>query len=296
MSKMIESAGPDILIAQLTDLHIGFGQTEPVPAHEMENVRRFRQAVDAVTGFRRKPDLLLLTGDLADPAAEWTYKALQQEIAKIGIPIQMGLGNHDKRAPFQSVFGEQDFIEGKLHSFTDIGPIRIVMIDTLEEGLHGGAFSAQDAAWLDRTLSQKPDRPTLLALHHPPVPTGIGWMTLTPNSDWVDRLATIVMRHAQVRHIIAGHVHCHIQSQFAGRPVTVCRSIAPTVATELDPLDFDRPDNRAMILDESPGYALYHWTGEQFTTFLGTAEKTDTIVRYDDRHAYLPRETMDRQT
>ena len=37
-------------------------------------------------------------------------------------------------------------------------------------------------------LAEAPGRPTLIVLHHPPIETGLSWMTENPEADWVLRL------------------------------------------------------------------------------------------------------------
>ena len=65
-----------------------------------------------------------------------------------------------------------------------------------------------------------PSQPTLLALHHPPIATGIApWdeIGLAP----ADRaaLGRVLDAHPQVRRLVAGHVHQIITGSLAGRPV-----------------------------------------------------------------------------
>ena len=53
-----------ILVAQVTDLHIGFDRDNP---HEL-NVRRLNLVIDQLNAMRPKPSLLLVTGDLVENA------------------------------------------------------------------------------------------------------------------------------------------------------------------------------------------------------------------------------------
>jgi Icc protein len=50
------------LVAQITDLHIGFDRDNP---HEL-NVRRLNLVIDHLNDMRQKPSLLLVTGDLVE--------------------------------------------------------------------------------------------------------------------------------------------------------------------------------------------------------------------------------------
>ena len=51
-----------MLIAQITDLHIGFDRDNP---HEL-NVRRLNMVIDQLNDLQPRPDLLVVTGDLVE--------------------------------------------------------------------------------------------------------------------------------------------------------------------------------------------------------------------------------------
>lgn len=282
-----------MLIAQISDVHLGFGQTEGPAGDPVSNLGRLDRVLNALANLRKQPDLLLITGDLVDGGSNWAYAPLRERLARVSIPIKFALGNHDNRDAFIGEFGDAGFDGGKLrYAFTQNG-IRIVILDTLKPGYHEGEFSAQDANWLEQTLAAQSDAPTVIAMHHPPIETGIDWMSPKLTDDWVVRLNDVLSRHSQVRLLIAGHIHCHISGRFIDRPVSVSRSVAPGVALELDPLDIDVPDGRAMIIDDHPGYSLHFWNGSQFTSYSRTASEAEVLVRYDADHASIPRTTMD---
>ena len=52
----------------------------------------------------------------------------------------------------------------------DCGGVRVLMCDTLVPGTPGGSFDAERRAWLAAALDGSP---TIVAMHHPPIPTGI---------------------------------------------------------------------------------------------------------------------------
>ena len=285
---MSETTG-EMLIAQITDLHLGFDRTIGTGP----NVLRLRKVIKALNRLRRKPDLILVTGDLVESGEHWAYALLKGEMRRALCPVHYCLGNHDDREVFASVFEDAPFEGGYLHYSVDGHPLRIIVIDSMEPGRHGGAFGRDRAAWLDAKLSEQPDTPTLLALHHPPIRTGIGWMTTEDDAPWVKRLRSVVEKHDQIKHIIAGHIHCHIQKTFAGKPISVSRAVAPSVKLELDPITPDAPDGRDMIVDDSPGFSLHWWDGESVTTYSQTASDGRTLVAYTDEYAFIPAMTMD---
>src|SRR3546814_16408944 len=92
-------------------------------------------------------------------------------------PVWPSVGNHDLRDNFHAHFPGFDDGAGFVQYAIELPELRLVTIDTLEEGRHGGAFCAARAAWLDAELAKDAAKPTYIVMHHPPVESGIEWMT-----------------------------------------------------------------------------------------------------------------------
>lgn len=278
-----------MLIAQISDLHIGFeGQSNPC-----SNSARLADVLHALQSMKRQPDLILATGDLVETGAVWSYQALQKALKGLSIPIYFGLGNHDDRAPFQTVFPNISFDAGFLQYAIEDRPVRIIMVDSLKQGQHGGDFCGARATWLDKKLSEQPERPTLIALHHPPIVAGIDWIGARADDAWLEMFTPIIAKHKQIRHVISGHIHRPIVKQFAGTTLSVCPAIAPEVGLELADIDPNTPDGRALLRASKPGFSLHDWDGESFTTHFGTAPFGDNIVPFNDKFAKVVRTAMD---
>jgi Icc protein len=266
-----------MLIAQLTDIHLGF---EPDNPGEL-NRQRLDRAVAALLALDPQPDLLLATGDLTDLGDADSYARLREALAPLPFPVLPCVGNHDLRAGFTAAFPDIPTEGGFVQYVVEDWPLRLVVLDTLEEGRHGGAFCEARAAWLDARLNEAPRRPTLLVLHHPPIATGIDWMTTGPHEAWAHRLTEVVSRHDQVVAAVSGHIHRPMVSPWAGTTLIVCPSTAPQVVLDLKPMDPQRPDNRPLIVAEPPGYALHLWTEGRLVSHFGRAEDAPVLARYD---------------
>ncbi|MGZ8311757.1 MAG: phosphodiesterase [Allosphingosinicella sp.] len=266
-----------MLIAQITDIHLGF---DPVNPDEF-NRQRLDVTLAALRNMSPQPDLLLVTGDIANDGDDATsYHRYREAIAGLPFPIFHLMGNHDSRGPFLELFPEVPNVEGFIQYAIEDYPLRILVLDTLEVGRHGGGFCETRAAWLRERLDEAPDRPTLIALHHPPVATGIGWLTEAPDAAWIQRLRAIIDGRTNIVAMIAGHVHRQIISGWAGTTLIVCSSTAPQVALDLDPIDPEDPDDRPMIVAEPPSYALHLWDDGQLVTHFDTAEDHEILARY----------------
>ncbi|MGA9582748.1 MAG: phosphodiesterase [Allosphingosinicella sp.] len=266
-----------MLIAQITDIHLGF---EPGDPDEL-NRRRLDQALRTLCEMAPRPDLLLATGDLADTGDDsLAYLCLKEAVADLPFPVHCALGNHDGRAAFRSAFPEAPMPDGFHQYAIEDRDLRILVLDSLEEGRHGGAFCGTRAAWLSARLDEAPRRPTLLALHHPPIESGHSWMTENPDAEWVERLESIVEWRDNIIAVVAGHLHRPVATRWAGTTLAICSSVAPQVALDFQPIDPAVPDGRPMILAEPPAFAIHHWDGRRLATHFDTAGEHEILARY----------------
>jgi Icc protein len=277
-----------MLIAQITDIHLGF---------EADNVAEFNrkrldQVLHSLSELDVRPEMLFATGDLVDRGDVDSYRRLRSALEGCPFPVWPCMGNHDDRANFRTVFPEVPVVDGFVQYVIDTDPVRFVVLDTLEEGRHGGAYCERRAAWLADTLAQAPAKPTMIVMHHPPFETGIDWMTTHPDEPWVGRLVEAMSGHDQIFGVICGHIHRTIVTNWHRRTLAVCPSTAPQVALTLAPIDPERPDLRPLIIADAPAYALHHWNGREMVSHFDTAEPHVVIVRYDEQMGPLVRSMM----
>lgn len=266
-----------MLIAQITDVHLGFDRGNP----DENNRKRLDETLRALTGMSPPPDLLLVTGDLVEYSDDGAgYAAMRDILSALPFPAFPALGNHDGRTAFAAAFPQVSTAGGFVQYAIEDWPLRILVLDTLEEGRHGGGFCEGRAAWLAARLAEAPERPTLIALHHPPIESGLSWMTEDPEAEWVRRLARVVSGHGNVVAMVAGHLHRPVVTQWAGTTLIVCPSTAPQVALDFAAIDPEAPDGRPMIVSEPPAYALHLWNGRHLRTHLAVAAEHDVLARF----------------
>jgi Icc protein len=266
-----------MLIAQITDIHLGFEPDNP----DEFNRQRLDSVLRTLGEMVPRPDLLLATGDLADAGDDkQSYDRLKLSLSGLAIPAYFALGNHDGRDAFRRTFPNIPMPDGFLQYAIEEHDLRILVLDTLEEGRHGGAFCETRAGWLRARLAEAPERPTLIVLHHPPIDSGLSWMTENPEAEWVKRLETIVASHDNIVGLIAGHLHRPVVTQWAGTTLAICPSTAPQVALDLDTIDPDAPDGRPMIVADPPWFALHLWNGNSLVSHFDTAGDHNILARY----------------
>jgi 3',5'-cyclic-AMP phosphodiesterase len=277
-----------MLVAQITDIHIGFDAGNP----DEFNRQRLNQVFARLNDGPNTPSLLLATGDLTDKGDEDSYAALADAFAGVPWPVLPCMGNHDIRDAFNLHFPGYADPNGFIQYVRDMGPFRLVVIDTLEEGRHGGAFCEDRAAWLSAALAERRDLPTYIVMHHPPVDSGIEWMTTVGNEPWVARFRNAIAGATQLKGLICGHLHRSLTIQWGGLTVAVCSSTSPQVSLDLRPIDTDHPDNRAMIVAEEPAFALHHWNGDALVSYFDRAGRQDVLASYDTRMQSLVTELI----
>lgn len=267
-----------MLIAQITDIHLGFEPNNPAEF----NRKRLDQTIRTLCTMTPQPDILLATGDLADSSEDdVSYRRLKSALGACPFPVWYCMGNHDDRELFLRHFPHVPTVDGFIQYAIENFPVRFLVLDTLEEGRHGGGFCEIRAKWLRERLAEAPDRPTILVLHHPPIESGLSWMTEDPEAEWVRRLHGIVSANSNIVAMLSGHLHRPVTTSWAGTTLTVCPSTAPQVALDLDTIDPDKPDGRPMIVADPPGYALHLWNGHSLVSHYNTAEDHTVLARYE---------------
>ena len=266
-----------MLIGQITDIHLGF---DPDNVAEF-NRKRLDQVLRHLNAPGSRPDLLLATGDLVDRGDAESYRRLRNALDACDYPVWPCLGNHDIRENFIAHFPEIPVVDGFVQYEVDTGPLRLLFLDTLEEGRHGGSFCEIRASWLAARLKEQPGKPVVIVMHHPPVEVGIEWMNTHPDEPWVVLFAATIAGHTQVKGIICGHIHRPIVAAWNGTTVAICPSTAPQVALDLSPIDAERPDGRAMIIADPPAFAIHRWNGRELVTHFDNADEHVVLAKYD---------------
>jgi 3',5'-cyclic-AMP phosphodiesterase len=203
-----------VLIAQLSDLHVGsdWEGVDPVPGLE--------RVIAAVRGLPNPVDGVVVTGDLAGNGRYEEYELARELLARFEVPVHVLPGNHDDRAGLRRAFGLPGEGKEPIDYAVEVRGLRILVLDSTVPGQDPGAFEPGQLAWLDRQLAEHPEAPAMLAMHHSPLPTGIDeWDEVNLSAADCRALGEVVGRHDQLKVIIAGHLHRVTAAVLAGSPV-----------------------------------------------------------------------------
>jgi 3',5'-cyclic AMP phosphodiesterase CpdA len=243
------------LIAHVSDTHFGG------PPDARDRAERLLAHLDAMAP---RPDVLLVSGDIADHGTAAEYAEARAVLAGWSGPLALVTGNHDVR---------EEFVRGLLDREAD-GPVlfaleapafRLLVLDSLVDAVDGqrqdhGVVGADQLDWLDRRLAED-DRPAFVSLHHPPVDIGLELMAPILLRD-PEPLAAVLARHPHVVATLVGHAHTACATTFAGRPLLIGGGSASTVTMDAEGLPRlweAAPATFALHLLHDDGRLTSHW-------------------------------------
>lgn len=194
-----------IRIVQLTDLHLyqdPAGRLAGVPTWAT-----FRSVLEQVRRQQNDLDYLILTGDLAQDEVLETYLMLREALGSWVARCRIIPGNHDDRANLRKAFPELfSENEGALTFVLSAGGWRIIGLDSHVPGEVRGRVDGVQLAWLRTELASACGTPTLLFVHHPPIPINVAWIDKL-GLDEATELVELIETSPDIKVVCAGHVH-----------------------------------------------------------------------------------------
>lgn len=181
----------------------------------------------------RAPDAVVVTGDIASTPTDDEYAEARDILAGLDAPLYPVPGNHDDPAGLLAHF---DTPGGESSYAVALGPIRLVALDSTRPDGDGGRLDPARLDWLEATLAADPATPTLLAMHHPPLVSGMPTMdAIGIDADERRALEEVLGRHAQVQVIACGHVHRAMIGRLGPATVLAIPSTDMQLALDLAP-------------------------------------------------------------
>lgn len=176
------------------------------------------------------PDAIIVTGDVADlgePGAyEKALKILNPVAERMNTEIIWIMGNHDSRPHFKNILLKQDPSYEEIDQVHHFNGLRVISLDTSVVGHHYGEVTQEQLEWLRNELDTPSEKGTILAMHHPPVPSVLDLASAVELRDQ-KKLAEVI-RGTDIKTIIGGHLHYSSNAMFAGIPVSVATSTCYT--------------------------------------------------------------------
>jgi Icc protein len=223
-----------VLIAQLSDVHVRpRGQLYKGVA---DSNRMLGEAIAHLHGLDRRPDLVVLTGDLVEKGRPDEYSAALEILGELTIPYLVIPGNHDHRENFRAAFAGHAYLprQGPLHYCIDDHPVRIVALDSCPPGRHHGHIESAGLSWLRSTLEADSRKPTVVIMHHPPFVSGISYLDEYRYIE-AAQLEAVLRSFSNIEAVLCGHVHRPMARRWAGTVVLACPSTTTEIALQLSP-------------------------------------------------------------
>ncbi|SDH40222.1 phosphodiesterase [Microbacterium sp. 77mftsu3.1] len=267
------------VLLHLSDTHLR--APGPRAFESVDPAVNLARALDAIEASGIRPDGIVFTGDLTDLGEADAYVQLRGMVepfaASLGAPVHWVMGNHDDREGLRNhLLYETADPTAPVDRVDDIDGLRLITLDTSVPGHHHGELSDDQLVWVTDVLRTSAPFGTILAMHHPPVPSVLPLAATVELRD--QRRLAAVLRSSDVRAIIAGHLHYSTFATFAGIPVSVASSTC--YAQDLTvPVGGTRP------MDAGQGYNLVHVYADTIVHSVVPLAATPTLEHTDAREA-----------
>ena len=226
--RTAEYPRPDHFLLHLSDTHLLGGGSRLYNAVDAE--AHLQQLLDELEISEGRPEALIFTGDLADRGEPDAYDRLRRMVepvaARLGAQVIWVMGNHDNRGAFREQLFAEPASARPVDRVYDVNGLRVITLDSSVPGFHHGEITSAQLDWLAEELSVPAPHGTILAMHHPPLPSVLDLAVVVELRDQAG-LAEVLWG-SDVRSIIAGHLHYSSSGTFAGIPVSVASATCYT--------------------------------------------------------------------
>lgn len=206
------------LLIQLTDTHIL--PPGEVLYGEVDTAKHLRETVQKINRMQPIPDVVVVTGDLVERGDKAGYQHFIDLIEPLKMPVYVIPGNHDDSQIMREAFSDTSYFPVSDDTFQYVIedlPFRILALNSRSDGTELPEFDERRLSWLRHQLGQS-DKPVLIALHHPPMKTGIELIDMG-GSEWFQGLKSVLAEHSLVKLVICGHCHTDLCGRISQVPV-----------------------------------------------------------------------------
>ncbi|MFJ4224814.1 phosphodiesterase [Microbacterium sp. NPDC089695] len=239
------------VIVHVSDPHFLAGGARLGGRYDVE--ASFTRTLNAIRAVHPSPAAIVVTGDLADLGEPEAYRRLREAVepvaAELGTVVVWVAGNHDERPALREGLLDLAPTEEPVTGVWDLDGLRLIALDSSVPGWHHGDLDGAQLEWLAEVLREPAPQGTLIATHHPPLPSHLPLfdiLELRHQDEFAD-----VIRGTDVRGILAGHLHYSSHGVFAGVPVSVSSATCYT-------MNVARPAADVNGMDAAQAFQLVH--------------------------------------
>ncbi len=263
-------------IIQLSDLHLR--SDGRLSFHKMDTMTSLMKSINHFEALKDQPDFYVVTGDLGDHGNIASYKVINEMFKRLPRPVYIVPGNHDNvvdmSAELGAYMGDNSKIAPHFCYTIDGYPMRLIVVETIDEGKHWGKLLPEVAKWLEEVILEDVDTPTMVFTHHPPYKSGLPAMDEEFIN--VDEFSRILNLHNNLT-LATGHLHRATFTKWKGIPTVTC----PPIAMLME-LDFSEEGGDAFFLSD-PSYLVHRFEDGDLTSFV---EIIPTNSSYSGPHKF----------
>lgn len=264
-------------IIQISDPHIvphgqlAYGQVDTAKALAscVETVNRILPDIDPV-------QMVVVTGDLTDFGTPEEYDRFRMIMAPLKVPYRAIPGNHDNLEAMRTAFDDQDWMPatGPIDWMQEFDDLALIALDSHIDGTSHGDLSVGTLEYLATRLAQLQEKPVIVAVHHPPIITGIEKMDFQNLRD-CNQFKSILSSYQGELRLVCGHVHRNIVAPFGS---VICQ-LAPGVSHAVS---MDQRAGAPNCLTQEPGAFLMHELRN------GITSHSIPVGQFDGPHLFYP--------
>ncbi|MGA1408202.1 MAG: metallophosphoesterase family protein [Prochlorotrichaceae cyanobacterium] len=210
---------PPVTLAQVTDTHL-LADAQGI-LRGCSPAENLKQILNHLSAFPL--DALLLTGDLAEAGEPEAYQHLLNLLRPLDLPIYWLGGNHDCLTHAHEILsphypGVTEHCRSVL-----LGEWHLILLNSVLPTAQWGEGYLRDTTLrqLETLLLTHPDRPTVIVLHHHPLPVGMDWLDQIAVQNGAE-LLTQLDRFPQVKIVLFGHIHWAFEHHHASKAFYGC--------------------------------------------------------------------------
>lgn len=265
-------------IIQLSDPHIvpegelAYGQVETsAPLKScVETINRILPNIGPI-------DMVIVTGDLTDYGTAEEYQRFRDIMEPLKIPYRVIPGNHDNVNVMRANFSDHEWMpkSGPINWTAEFTDLALIALDTNIADQDYGNLSDQSLSYLHDKLADLNNKSVIVAIHHPPILTGMKTMDKYNLRD-SEKLKGILSEFPGELKLVCGHMHRNITAFFGS---VICQ-ISPGTSHCVN-MDF-REDAPHSLIREPGAFLLHEMRG-------GIMTHTIPIGYFGETHLFYPK-------
>lgn len=226
-------------------------------------------------------DMAIVSGDLTDFGTAEEYRRFRDIMEPLAIPYRAIPGNHDNVCEMRAGFADQEWMpkSGPINWTAEFADLALIGLDTSVVGKAHGRLTNETLVYLQNQLSVLNKKSVIVAIHHPPILTGIEKMDIQNLRD-SRNLKSILSEYQGELRLVCGHLHRNIVAPFGK---VICQ-IAPGTSHVVS-IDLRIGAPNCLTL-EPGGFLLHEIRG-------GILTHSIPIGQFDGPHLFYPNKTND---